>query len=109
MKLITAIINKHDVGGVCKKLTENKIEFTKLATTGGFLRKGNTTLIIGVENEDLEKTLELIRNNCAERKESVPTVVYTGAGVPIFNSYPTEVTVGGAVVFVTDITYFEKM
>ena len=54
MKLITAIINKHDVGGVCKKLTENKVEFTKLATTGGFLMAGNTTFIAGVEDDKVD-------------------------------------------------------
>lgn len=109
MKLITAVINKNDVGDVCKALTENGTEFTKLATTGGFLRKGNTTLMIGVEDGELEKNLDIIRKNCAEREENVPSFVYTGSGMPVFHSYPTKVKVGGAVVFVTDVICFEKM
>ena len=43
MKMVTAIVNKKDTGTVCRKLTEEGFEFTKLATTGGFLRDGYCT------------------------------------------------------------------
>ena len=51
MKMITAIVNKKDAGDVCRALTEEHIQFTKMATTGGFLLTGNTTLLIGAADE----------------------------------------------------------
>ena len=51
MKMITAIINKKDAGKVCSALIDGGFYFTKTATSGGFLTIGNTTLIIGVEDD----------------------------------------------------------
>lgn len=107
MKMITAIVNKRDAGEVCDVLAENKITFTKMATTGGFLKDGNVTLLIGTENEKVDLVMELIRKHCAKRMEVVPSVV--SANMPTFGYYKTEVPVGGATVFVSDVERFEKM
>ncbi len=107
MKMITAIINKRDAGDVCDALTEKKIFFTKMATTGGFLKDGNVTLLIGTEDEDVDGVMSVIRKHCAKRMEVVPSVV--NANLPTFGYYKTEVPVGGATVFVTNIERFEKM
>ncbi len=107
MKMITAIVNKKDAGEVCESLTEGKITFTKISTTGGFLKAGNTTLLIGVEDEQVEDVIKLIRKHCARRMEPMPSVV--SAGVPTFGYYKTEVLVGGATVFVSPVERFEKM
>jgi uncharacterized protein YaaQ len=109
MKMVTAIVNKKDTGTVCRKLTEEGFEFTKLATTGGFLRDGNTTLLIGVEDDKLEAALEVIRCNCAQRLQKVPAMPTTEMAATVYHTYPAEVTVGGAIVFVSDILHFEKM
>ena len=109
MKMITAIVNKKDTGRVCEALTDNRVEFTRLATTGGFLRAGNTTLMIGVDDERLEATLEIIRKNCARRMEKVTTPSAMDTPVHFHNTQVAEVMVGGAIVFVNDVTYFEKM
>ena len=109
MKMVTAIVNKKDTGSVCKALTDSGVEFTRLATTGGFLRAGNTTLLIGVEEERLELTLELIRKNCARRMEKVPATTSIDSQIAMNNARVIEVMVGGAIVFVNDVTYFEKM
>ena len=109
MKMITAIINKKDAGEVCFALTDNHFEFTKLATTGGFLRAGNTTLLIGVEDDKLDTVLDLIRKNCAKRMERVPTVSSSEMTPLSYHAYPAEVMVGGAIVFVNDVCHFEKM
>ena len=108
MKMITAIVNKKDTLKVCQALTNNGIEFTRLATTGGFLRAGNTTLLIGIDDDRLDITLSLIRKNCARRMEKIttPTSVETTMH---YTSHVSEVMVGGAIVFVNDVTYFEKM
>ncbi|MBQ9116360.1 MAG: cyclic-di-AMP receptor [Clostridia bacterium] len=109
MKMITAIVNRRDTSRVCEALTNGGVEFTRLATTGGFLRAGNTTLMIGVEDERLEHTLELIRKNCARRMEKVPTPPAAEMPVTLHNPHVAEVLVGGAIVFVNDVSYFEKM
>ena len=107
MKMITAIINKRDAGEVCDVLTENKVSYTRMATTGGFLRDGNVTLLIGTENEQVDLVIGLIRKHCAKRMEVIPSVV--SAHMPTFGYYKTEVPVGGATVFVSDVERFEKM
>lgn len=107
MKMITAIVNRKDAGEVCDALAEEKITFTKMATTGGFLKAGNVTLLIGVEDDQVEGVLAIIRKHCAKRMEPMPSVV--NAGVPTFGYYKTEVLVGGATVFVSPIERVEKM
>ena len=109
MKMITAIVNKKDTVRVCEALTNNGVEFTRLATTGGFLRAGNTTLIIGIDDERLDAALELIRKNCARRMEKVSTPSAMDTPVNLHTPQVAEVMVGGAIVFVNDVTYFEKM
>ena len=109
MKMITAIVNKKDTNEVCFALTDHHFEFTKLATTGGFLRAGNTTLLIGVEDEKLDEALDLIRKNCAKRMERVPAMPTAEMAPMVYHTTPAEVMVGGAIVFVTDVCHFEKM
>ncbi len=50
MKLILAIVNDDDATSVSNALNKDGISATKLATTGGYLKAGNTTFIIGVED-----------------------------------------------------------
>lgn len=109
MKMVTAIVNKKDTLRVCHALTENGVEFTRLATTGGFLRAGNTTLLIGIDDERLEMTLGLIRKNCARRMEKVSATPTAGTTIGMHSQSVAEVMVGGAIVFVNDVSYFEKM
>ena len=108
MKMITAIVNCKDTNRVCQALTEKGFEHTRLATTGGFLRAGNTTVLMGVEDARLDEALEIINNNCKRRREAVPEVPSTEMPADIYNQFPTEVTVGGAIVFVTEVQRFEK-
>ncbi|MBQ8308843.1 MAG: cyclic-di-AMP receptor [Clostridia bacterium] len=107
MKMITAIVNKKDSGEVCDALAEEKFSFTRMATTGGFLKSGNVTLLIGTEDDKVDAAIALIRKHCAQRMEPIPSVV--SAGVPAFGYYKAEVLVGGATIFVSPIERFEKM
>lgn len=66
MKLIIAIIKDEDNDAVSKALTENEFRVTFIASTGGFLRSGRSTLLIGVEDEQVEKALEIIRKSCQQ-------------------------------------------
>ena len=83
---------------------------TKLATTGGFLRAGNTTLLIGVEDDRQSTALAVIERVCKSRKQMTsatsPLLGTSGTG---YSNYPIEVTVGGATVFVLPVDQFIKM
>lgn len=107
MKLIFAIINKEDSSEVSNSLTKAKFSVTKLATTGGFLMSGNITLIIGTQEEKVSEVLEIIKEHSKQRKEIVPSTATYGIGVT--TSFPLEVTVGGATIFVVDVERFEKV
>lgn len=111
MKLIFAIIHDDDSNRVTEELNRNEFSVTRLATTGGFLRKGNTTLLIGTEEERVESAIDLIKQNCGQRKQIVYNTPYTPAGVPGVASYgvvPITVEAGGAIIFVLDVEQYVK-
>lgn len=109
MKLITAIINKKDAFCVCDSLTEAGFFFTKLATSGGFLKEGNTTLLIGVDDEKVHDALEVIRLHCLKRTEAAPMMMGAEASnIAAFSYTAPQIVVGGATVFVTSVEQFEK-
>ncbi len=70
MKLIIAIIKDEDNDAVSRALTKNNFRVTFIASTGGFLRSGRSTLLIGVDDERVEDALEIIRNNCQKPEKS---------------------------------------
>jgi uncharacterized protein YaaQ len=70
MKLIIAIIKDEDNDNVSKALTKEDFRVTFIASTGGFLRSGRSTLLIGVEDEQVSRALELIRKNCKKPDQS---------------------------------------
>ena len=106
MKLIVAIVRESDCNRLIDVLVSRSYAATKLSSSGGFLRRGNSTLLIGVEGEEVEDVISIIRENCRSHVETIvpPSFVPTHG----FTSSPIEVRVGGAVVFVLDIERFEK-
>lgn len=106
MKMITAIVNRKDSNEVCQALMEAGFYFTKMASTGGFLTAGNTTLMIGTESGQVDRAIGIIRSHCSRRVEPVTPMAHAASQTA---SHPTEVTVGGAIVFVTAVEQFEKM
>ena len=64
MKLIIAIIKDEDNEAVSRALTKQDFRVTLIASTGGFLRSGRSTLLIGLEDDQVEQALEIIRQNC---------------------------------------------
>lgn len=69
MKLIIAIIRDEDNEAVSKALTAKDFRVTFIASTGGFLRSGRSTLLIGVDDEQVEIALDIIRENCRTLKD----------------------------------------
>lgn len=109
MKLIIAVVNDKDAGPLMEDLIENNYQATKLASTGGFLREGNTTLMIGLADTDVDKVMELLKKNCKSRKKTVTPVAPVGNSLDVSMSFPTEVQVGGATVFVVNVEKWEKI
>ena len=106
MKLITAIISKKDSDTVCQALTEGGFYFTKMISSGGFLRSGNTTVLIGTEEDKVKTAISIIREHCSKRTENVSTPIADPAAAA---GTMSQVVVGGATVFVTPVEEFEKM
>ncbi len=111
MKLIIAIVQDEDASRLINQLMKNGYGATKLATTGGFLRAGNTTLLIGVDDEKLQCVMDIIEHVCKSRKQmtTAPSVMGSMGNMPGIASYPVEVTVGGATVFVLSVDQFVKL
>ncbi|MCM1054167.1 MAG: cyclic-di-AMP receptor [Bacteroides sp.] len=107
MKLIYAIVNNDDSHAVSTALTKEGFSATKLASTGGFLMAGNTTFLVCSEDDKVDEIIEIIRLHSRRRKQFVPSSASYGVGS--YTSFPVEVSVGGATVFVTDIERFEKV
>ena len=109
MKLIMAIIHDEDAFQIMDLLNESGYSVTKLATTGGFLRAGNTTLICGCEDEKAEELIGIIEKKCKARKQ-ITSVNSTHVNTTEnYMPYPVEVTVGGATIFVLNIETFKKV
>jgi len=109
MKLIYAVVHSDDGRRVMDELNNKGFSVTKLYSTGGFLKAGNTTLITGVEEDKVDEVISIIEKKSRSRKEIVnPSMPNNGVG-GIMLSYPIEVTVGGATIFVVDVERFEKV
>lgn len=111
MKLVLAIVQDDDAIDLIEELTDKDYRVTKLATTGGFLKSGNTTLMIGVEEKEVKNLINVIEDVCKRRKEMLPTSTPNtiGANSGMYVPYPIEVEVGGATIFVLDVDQFYKV
>ena len=109
MKLIYAIVNTDDSHDVSSALTKADFFATKLASTGGFLMSGNTTFMICAEADKVDSIIDIITERSRRRKQYVPAANIAGAEMHGGASFPVEVSVGGATIFVTDVERFEKV
>ncbi|WP_422484845.1 cyclic-di-AMP receptor [Gudongella sp. DL1XJH-153] len=108
MKLVVAIVQDQDAQNVITDLTEKEYRVTKLASTGGFLKAGNTTLLSGVDNDQVDEVIGIIEKNCKTREITTSLLTVTMPG-DTYIPYPLEVKVGGATVFVLDVEQHIKI
>ncbi|KMY48139.1 cyclic-di-AMP receptor [Peribacillus loiseleuriae] len=106
MKMIIAIVQDKDSQRLLTELVEHNFRATKLASTGGFLKSGNTTFMIGTDDYRVDKALEVIKKNCQSREQLVAPVSPMGGNADSYVPYPVEIQVGGATVFVLPIEQF---
>jgi uncharacterized protein YaaQ len=106
MKLIMSIVHSDDAGRLVSALTAAGYRATTISTTGGFLRQGNATIFVGTEDEKVEHVLQLTQDNCQTRRQFInplPPVMEPGE---MYMPTPVDVQVGGATVFVLEVTQF---
>lgn len=105
MKMILAIVSHDDANTVSTELMKKHFQVTKLATTGGFLKTGNTTMLVGTDDEKVDSAIAIIKQFSKKREEIIPSSSDLSTGL---FSMPIAVAVGGATIFVLDVDRFEK-
>lgn len=108
MKLILAIVHNDDNVLVSSSLTKAGFHVTKIASTGGFLMSGNTTFIMGVEDDQVDCAIDIISKYSKKRMQSVVNDIALATG-NVSANIPIEVQVGGGTVFVMNIERFERV
>ena len=108
MKLIICIVQDQDSSNLIEDLTRHDFSITKLASTGGFLKSGNTTLLMGVEDPQVDDALDVIKKN-SETREITTSLLTVSMPGDTYIPYPLEVKVGGAIVFILDVEEYIKI
>lgn len=108
MKLVVCIVHNRDKARVCDDLVAGGFKFTIIASTGGFLRDGNSTLLIGCESDQIDALMALVETNCGTREQMLNAVPFDAGAAGAFLASPVKVPVGGAVVFVLPVERFER-
>ncbi|MEM7034971.1 MAG: cyclic-di-AMP receptor [Chloroflexota bacterium] len=108
MKLVISIVHHDDSRKLIDTLLQHGHRATVISTTGGFLKEGNATVFVGVEDDSLNDVLDVIKQNCRTRSQHInplPPIMEPGE---MFVPSPIEVEVGGATVFVIDVEQFYR-
>ena len=106
-KLLVIIASDEDADSLIRKLVQRGYPATKVSSSGGFLRRGNATILSGIDADDVENVVAIIRNVCRARTEFLPAQALPFPE-SIFPAEPVEVRTGGAIVFVIPVERFEK-
>lgn len=107
-KLLIIIAAAEDADRLLDKIIEAGHPVTKISSTGGFLRRGNVTLLSGVDAADVDEVLAMVRAECRPREEYIPVQALPFPG-NLPPGQPLQVRAGGAIVFVLDTERFEKI
>lgn len=109
MKLVITVVQDQDAMRLLDGLVEKGYSATKLASTGGFLKEGNTTLLIGVDDDKVEDVLAVIRETCKRREQYITPIMNMSKSITNHIPPSVEVPVGGGTVFVVNVERFEKI
>lgn len=106
-KLCVIIASTSDADRLMRELVAHEFQATKVASSGGFLRRGNATILTGVPEGQIDEVIAIVRHECHARRELIPldALPLEGGGM----GTPIEVRVGGAIVFVLDVARFERV
>jgi uncharacterized protein YaaQ len=109
VKLIVSIVNGDDAHDLTESLKGAGFQSTKISTTGGFLREGNATILVGTSDDKVSAVLDIIRENCHRRTQFVnplPPVMEPGE---LYMPNPVEVEIGGATIFVLHVERMDRV
>jgi uncharacterized protein YaaQ len=106
MKMVIAVVQDKDANKLGIELVKANIRATRLASSGGFLRSGNTTFMIGIDDERVDEALEIIKATSHTRRQFMTPAASLDVAIEATASAPVEVQVGGATVFVQDVEQF---
>ena len=106
-KLLIVIASDSDADTLIQRLVQRGYPATKVSSTGGFLRRGSATIFSGVDADDVDNVVEIIRTECQARTEYLPAQALPFPE-SILPAEPVEVRSGGAIVFVVPVERFEK-
>ena len=110
MKLVYAIVRNDNEDDVVSQLTQHHYRVTRLSTTGGFLKKGNTTLMIGAEDDKVQEVIDVIKQECGQHQKLTVNMPYiSGTTMVNYATMPMTVDVGGATIFVINVDRYEKI
>jgi uncharacterized protein YaaQ len=107
VKLLVVIVDDGDVDPVITALTDRHFGVTRISTTGGLLSPGSSTLLVGVENADVQRVMDLIGDIAEPRTEFVAYTHPLTGGLPITGGI--EVEVGGVIAYALDVYHFEQV
>lgn len=107
MKLVLAIVSNEDANQVEMNLNKENFFNTRLATKGGFLKENNVTFIIGLKKEKVEQVLEIFRKYSKTKTQLIPNNIFNEFSV--YFNLPSEVSIGGATIFILDVEKFLKI
>lgn len=108
MKLVVCIVHNRDRNRLTEEMVKAGYKFTVIGSTGGFLREGNTTMLIGIEDDELAALKSLVEQNCQAREQLVNVMPFEAAPPGAFIPSPVKVPVGGAVLFVMRVDEFQR-
>ena len=109
MKLVFAIVHDEDAPSVTEELGKQGISTTRLCSTGGFLKHGNTTILTGIEESRLDEVIGIIKSNSKSRVQPARPPMPPGVAGVVQPMVTTEIIVGGATLFILDVERFEKV
>ncbi len=111
-KLVLAVLQEDDYDETVSALNYHGFFVTKLSSSGGFLKKKNVTILVGVEASRYVELMDLLRGRAGKRKRivySAPTILPGGGIESIPAAIPVQVETGGATVFTLSLDGLEKI
>lgn len=107
MKLIIGIVQDYDVDALLRALTSSGLGATRLASTGGFLRTGNTTVLMAVDDDDVAACLTLVATTCG-RRSAAPVGAMSSELLEMYGLGIDRSVVGGGIAVVAPIARVER-
>ncbi len=109
MKLVVAIVQSKDADACVGALVAAGHECTRLGSSGGFLDMENVTLLVGVNDADVDPVVALLKGKARRRSETIEALVAGADTMGAVIPPPMDVEIGGATIFVVDVARMERL